>query len=148
MDDPYCKFCLVVRGTTFSPGTRRRELKGRDGGLYSYRWFCWTFAVAIENHGLVFVVLLSGLLDMHPHSHVPKIKKQNLSVESPSSPAAYAYAFYLVAIFHLCFCQAVTTIQGQLTSCPSAISQAAGLVALSVSDDEMQASFDIMREKV
>lgn len=44
--------------------------------------------------------------------------------------------------------QAVTIIQGQLTSCASAISQAAGLAALGVSDSEMQSSFDVMRKKV
>nr|AIT70240.1 aspartate aminotransferase [Petalonia fascia] len=43
--------------------------------------------------------------------------------------------------------KAVTIIQGQITSCASSISQAAGLVALAVSDEEMQASFDVMREK-
>nr|AIT70214.1 aspartate aminotransferase [Desmarestia viridis] len=43
--------------------------------------------------------------------------------------------------------KAVTTLQGQLTSCASAISQAAGMAALEVSDEEMQASFDIMRAK-
>lgn len=41
----------------------------------------------------------------------------------------------------------MTIIQGQITSCASSISQAAGLVALAVSDEEMQASFDVMREK-
>lgn len=44
--------------------------------------------------------------------------------------------------------QAVTTIQGQITSCASSISQAAGLAALAVTDGEMQLSFDIMRKKV
>ncbi|CAN0486317.1 unnamed protein product, partial [Laminaria digitata] len=44
--------------------------------------------------------------------------------------------------------QAATTIQGQITSCASSISQAAGLAALTVSDAEMQTSFDIMRQKV
>ena len=44
--------------------------------------------------------------------------------------------------------QAVTTIQGQITSCASSISQAAGLAALGVSDEEMQVSFDVMRKKV
>lgn len=49
----------------------------------------------------------------------------------------------------LCLCfQAVTTIQGQITSCASSISQAAGLAALAVSDDDMQVSFDVMRKKV
>ncbi|CAM9180309.1 unnamed protein product [Chrysoparadoxa australica] len=43
--------------------------------------------------------------------------------------------------------KAVTTIQGQITSCASSISQAAGLAALEVSDDVMQASVDVMREK-
>lgn len=44
--------------------------------------------------------------------------------------------------------QAVTTIQGQITSCASSISQAAGLAALAVTDGEMQLSFDVMRRKV
>ncbi|CAM9869274.1 unnamed protein product [Scytosiphon promiscuus] len=43
--------------------------------------------------------------------------------------------------------KAVTIIQGQITSCASSISQAAGLVALTVSDEEMQATFDVMRKK-
>eukprot|EP00752_Nemacystus_decipiens_P018308 g16424.t1 len=43
--------------------------------------------------------------------------------------------------------KAVTTIQGQITSCASSISQAAGLAALGVSDEEMQVGFDVMREK-
>eukprot|EP00903_Cladosiphon_okamuranus_P005828 g5769.t1 len=43
--------------------------------------------------------------------------------------------------------KAVTTIQGQITSCASSISQAAGLAALAVSDEEMQVSFDVMRKK-
>ena len=42
----------------------------------------------------------------------------------------------------------MTTIQGQITSCASSISQAAGLAALAVSDEEMQVSFDVMRKKV
>jgi aspartate/methionine/tyrosine aminotransferase len=43
--------------------------------------------------------------------------------------------------------KAVTTIQGQITSCASSIGQAAALAALSVPDDEMQASFNVMRVK-
>ncbi|CAM9638269.1 unnamed protein product, partial [Discosporangium mesarthrocarpum] len=43
--------------------------------------------------------------------------------------------------------KAVTTIQGQLTSCASSISQKAGLAALEVPDVEMQKSFDVMRSK-
>nr|AIT70231.1 aspartate aminotransferase [Saccharina sculpera] len=43
--------------------------------------------------------------------------------------------------------KAATIIQGQITSCASSISQEAGLAALSVSDAEMQTSFDIMRQK-
>ncbi|CAM9578139.1 unnamed protein product [Ascophyllum nodosum] len=43
--------------------------------------------------------------------------------------------------------KAVATIQGQFTSCASSISQAAGLAALCVGDEEMQTSFDVMREK-
>ncbi|CAM9285261.1 unnamed protein product [Ectocarpus sp. 12 AP-2014] len=43
--------------------------------------------------------------------------------------------------------KAVTTIQGQITSCASSISQAAGLAALAVTDGEMQLSFDVMRKK-
>nr|AIT70205.1 aspartate aminotransferase [Undaria pinnatifida] len=39
------------------------------------------------------------------------------------------------------------TIQGQITSCASSISQAAGIAALDVSDAEMQTSFDVMRQK-
>lgn len=42
----------------------------------------------------------------------------------------------------------MTTIQGQITSCASSISQAAGLAALAVPDEEMQVSFDVMRKKV
>lgn len=42
----------------------------------------------------------------------------------------------------------MTTIQGQITSCASSISQAAGLAALAVSDKDMQVSFDVMRKKV
>lgn len=42
----------------------------------------------------------------------------------------------------------MTTIQGQITSCASSISQAAGLAALGVSDEDMQVSFDVMRKKV
>ncbi|CAM9860766.1 unnamed protein product [Pylaiella littoralis] len=43
--------------------------------------------------------------------------------------------------------KAVTTIQGQITSCASSISQAAGLAALAVTDEDMQVSFDVMRQK-
>jgi len=43
--------------------------------------------------------------------------------------------------------KAVTTIQGQLTSCASSISQAAGVAALAVPDEELQASIDVMKEK-
>ncbi|KAG5176607.1 aspartate aminotransferase, partial [Tribonema minus] len=43
--------------------------------------------------------------------------------------------------------KAVTTIQGQITSCASSIGQAAGLAALGVADEEMQLSFDTMRRK-
>jgi aspartate/methionine/tyrosine aminotransferase len=43
--------------------------------------------------------------------------------------------------------KAVTTIQGQITSCASSIGQAAALAALSVSDADMQLSFDGMRTK-
>jgi aspartate/methionine/tyrosine aminotransferase len=43
--------------------------------------------------------------------------------------------------------KAVTTIQGQITSCASSIGQAAALAALSVSDADMQRSFDGMRVK-
>mmetsp|Transcript_5572 Transcript_5572/g.8319 ORF Transcript_5572/g.8319 Transcript_5572/m.8319 type:complete len:388 (+) Transcript_5572:374-1537(+) len=44
--------------------------------------------------------------------------------------------------------KAVTTIQGQLTSCASSISQAAGVAALNdVDESEMEANVKIMREK-
>lgn len=42
---------------------------------------------------------------------------------------------------------AVTTLQGQLTSCASSISQAAGVAALAVSDEELQGSIDLMKQK-
>ena len=57
-------------------------------------------------------------------------------------------AFFLLPVFYLGVAQAVATIQGQFTSCASSISQAAGLAALCVGDEEMQTSFDVMREKV
>eukprot|EP00537_Pseudo-nitzschia_pungens_P007078 CAMPEP_0172359632 /NCGR_PEP_ID=MMETSP1060-20121228/3822_1 /TAXON_ID=37318 /ORGANISM="Pseudo-nitzschia pungens, Strain cf. cingulata" /LENGTH=451 /DNA_ID=CAMNT_0013081391 /DNA_START=116 /DNA_END=1471 /DNA_ORIENTATION=- len=44
--------------------------------------------------------------------------------------------------------RAITTIQSQLTSCAGSLSQAAGVAALTlVSEEEMQANVEIMREK-
>jgi aspartate/methionine/tyrosine aminotransferase len=53
---------------------------------------------------------------------------------------------YLAAPAHLA--KAVTTIQGQFTSCASSLSQAAGVAALTlVTDEELQGNVEIMRTK-
>mmetsp|Transcript_11193 Transcript_11193/g.17949 ORF Transcript_11193/g.17949 Transcript_11193/m.17949 type:complete len:457 (+) Transcript_11193:101-1471(+) len=43
--------------------------------------------------------------------------------------------------------KAVTTVQGQLTSCASSLAQAAGVAALKVPDEELQESIDLMKKK-
>jgi len=89
--------------------------------------------------------------ELHPHvcfASLPNMMERTITVNGMSK--AYAMTGYRLG--YLCapksIAKACITIQSQITSCASSISQAAGVAALTlVSEEEMQQNVQIMKQK-